>query len=601
MSDSTYLASRTLLQDRYEILEEIGRGGYSVVYRAHDRRVGTDVAVKLLVPPPAAARLARERLRREVQAVRQLSHPGIVQVFDVAEDGPWGFVVMEYVAGPDLAVRIRDRGPLDAASVARIGHEIADALAVAHRRGILHRDVKPQNILLAPDGRARLADFGSARLVGMATLTQTGGLVGTLDYAAPEVVAGARADARSEVYSLGVTLYYALTGTLPPRAGRGAAGAPAAGHRPAGRGADVPAWLDRAVGRATSADPAERYPSIGLFAAALAPDAEMDLGLPPPRSSCVMCGAAEPFGLGVCPRCARRAEGSDDVLVFLDPPAARAPRRAVRDALEGRLPSASATAQQSLLGGERPLLRVPRGAGERVVELLADHGIPARTEALARLWRSDVPTPIMLLAGAVTTGGLAAGVLAAAPLLFATTPLVAVSLVSLAAIGRRTPVWNPRPTGRSALPPEAEREAARTLAELPSGTARTLLIDLLRRTAGSPAGPALVGALVTAACAAARQLAALDRHLDTGDAQAERLTSRPNGLDALTRCEQGRDALVQRLLETTATLSRMTGDAALQAALPDSPLAAAARELAEEGRLQAEAAKEVELLLTASC
>jgi serine/threonine protein kinase len=601
VTDSTYLTKGTLLQDRYEILGEIGRGGYSVVYRARDRRIGTDVAIKLLVPPPAAARLARERLRREVQAVRQLSHPGIVQVFDVAADGPWGFVVMEYVPGPDLAVRIRDRGPLDAASVALLGREVAEALAVAHRRGILHRDVKPQNILLAPDGRARLTDFGSARLAGMATLTQTGGLVGTLDYAAPEVLAGARADARSEVYALGVTLFYALTGTLPPRAGRGYAGASGEGHHPASRRALVPGFLDQAVARATSADPAERYPSAGLFAAALDPNAEADLGLPPPRSSCVMCGAAEPFGLGVCPRCARRADGADDVLVFVDPPTARTPRRAVRDALEDRLPSASSTAHRSLLGGERPLLRVPRGAGERVVELLAGHGIPARTEALARLWRSDVPTPIMVLAGAVTTGGLAAGVLASAPLLFATTPLVAVSLVSLATIGRRTPVWNPRPAGRSVLPHDAEREAARTLAELPSGTARTLLIDLLRRTAGSPVGPALVGALVVAACVAARQLAALDRHLDAGDANVDRLTSRPEGLDALTRCEQGRDALVQRLLETTATLSRMTGDAALQAALPDSPLAAAARDLAEEGRLQADAAREVEGLLTASC
>jgi hypothetical protein len=599
--DSTYFASGTVLQDRYEILGEIGRGGYSVVYRARDRRIGSDVAIKLLVPPPAAARLARERLRREVQAVRQISHPSIVQVFDVAEQGPWGFVVMEHVDGPDLAVRVRDSGPLDGAATARLGQEIADALAVAHRRGILHRDVKPQNILLAPDGRARLTDFGSARLAGLATLTQTGCLVGTLDYAAPEVLAGTRADARSEVYSLGVTLFYALTGTLPPRAGRNAVDSAVAGHHPRSRRADVPPWLDTAVARATAADPADRFPSVGLFAAALTPDAEGELSAPPARFRCVMCGAAEPFDLGVCPRCARRADGADDVLVFVDPPTARTPRRAVRDALEGRLPSVSSTGHQALLGGERPLLRVPRAAGERVVELLADHGIPARTESLARLLRTDVPTPIMLLAGAVTTGGLAAGVLAAAPLLFATTPLVAVSLVSLATLGRRTPVWNPRPAGRNVLPLDAEREAVRTLAELPRGAARTLLIDLLRRTAGSPVGPALVGALVVAACAAARQLAALDRQLDAGAAQTERLMSRADGLEALARCEQGRDALVQRLLETTATLSRMTGDAALQAALPDSPLAAAARELAEEGRLQADAAREVEELLTASC
>ncbi len=596
-----YLASGTLLQDRYEIQGEIGRGGFSVVYRARDRRIGSDVAVKLLVPPPAAAGLARERLRREVQAVRQISDPSIVQVFDVAEDGPWGFVVMEYVAGPDLAVRVRDGGPLDAGAVARVGREIAGALAVAHRRGILHRDVKPQNILLAPDGRARLTDFGSARLVGLATLTQTGGLIGTLDYAAPEVMAGARADARSEVYALGVTLFYALTGTLPPRAGRGAAAGAVDGHHPRTRRGDVPPWLDAAVTRATAADPAERFPSVGLFAAALAPGMEEEVFAPPARSSCVMCGAAEPFGLGVCPRCARRADGADDVLVFVTPPAARAPRRAVRDALEDRLPNASSAAQQSLLGGDRPLLRVPRGAGVRVVDLLADLGIPARAEPLARLWRTDVPLPIMLLAGAVTTGGLAAGVIAAAPLLFATTPLVAVSLVSLATIGRRTPVWNPRAQGHRVLPPDAEREATRALAELPNGVARALLIDLLRRTAGSSVGPALLGALVVAACTAARQLAALDRHLDAGDAQTERLTSRADGLDALARCEQGRDALVQRLLETTATLSRMTGEAALQAALPHSPLATAARELAEEGRLQADAAREVEALLTPSC
>jgi hypothetical protein len=254
-----------------------------------------------------------------------------------------------------------------------------------------------------------------------------------------------------------------------------------------------------------------------------------------------------------------------------------------------------------VLGSERPLLRVPAAAGERVIELLADHGIPARSEALAGLWRTDVPTPVMALAGVVTIGGLATAVFAAAPLLFATTPLVAMGLVSVATLGRRTPVWNPPPGFRSVLPPDAEREAVRTLAELPSGTARGLLIDLLRRTAGAALDPVLVGALVVAACIAARELAALDRHLDLGDAQSERLALRPDGLDALARCEQGRDALVQRLLEANATLSRVSGDAAVRAALPDSPLAAAARDLAEEGRLQADAAREVEALLRPSC
>src|SRR3989454_4422937 len=156
VAEPTYVAPGVVLQDRYEIADEIGRGGFSIVYRARDRRIGADVAIKLLVPPPAAARVARERLRREVQAVRQLSHPNIVAVYDVADEGVWSFVVMEYVPGPDLAVRVRQRGPLDADAAARLGREITAALAAAHRRGILHRDVKPQNILLADRKSTRL-------------------------------------------------------------------------------------------------------------------------------------------------------------------------------------------------------------------------------------------------------------------------------------------------------------------------------------------------------------------------------------------------------------------------------------------------------------
>ena len=121
---------------------------------------------------------------------------------------------MEYVDGPDLSVRVRDRGPLSPDEAARLGVDIAGALSTAHQHGILHRDVKPQNILLDPDGRARLTDFGAARLDGQATVTQTGALVGTLPYLGPEILAGRRADARADIYGLGVTLYYALVGPI---------------------------------------------------------------------------------------------------------------------------------------------------------------------------------------------------------------------------------------------------------------------------------------------------------------------------------------------------------------------------------------------------
>ncbi len=156
------------------------------MYAAQDRRLGSEVAIKLLVPPPAVALTARERMRREVQAVRGLVHSNIVGVFDYLEEDSRSFIVMEYVPGPDLQERLHRQGPLSIEETIQLGKDIGSALAAAHRRGILHRDVKPQNILISPDGRSRLTDFGSAKIDTQATVTQTGGLVGTLTYTAPK-------------------------------------------------------------------------------------------------------------------------------------------------------------------------------------------------------------------------------------------------------------------------------------------------------------------------------------------------------------------------------------------------------------------------------
>jgi hypothetical protein len=602
MVEPTYLASGSVLQDRYEIAEEIGRGGYSVVYRARDTRVGADVAIKLLVPPPAAARLARERLRREVQAVRQLSHPNIVAVYDVADAGAWSFVAMEYVPGPDLAVRVRERGPLDADAVARLGGEIAAALEAAHRRGILHRDVKPQNILLAPDGRARLTDFGSARLAGLETVTQTGGLVGTVDYAAPELLAGGRGDARTDVYALGVTLYYALTGELPERSGaRGGKAQHCDGLRPRARRPELPAWLDAVVGRATAPDPADRFPSVGLLASALElRDNEADLvPVLPGKERCALCHAVEPFGIGICPRCAQRAGAGDDVLVFLERASPGPARRTVHEALEDRIGSeASATARGDAAAGERPLMRIPFDAAPRVLELLEGHGLAARSEPRSALGRASVPPPIAILAGVVAVTGAALGLAAAAPVLLITSPVVAGGLVALGAALRRTPVWNPPSAGAASLPEDAERAAVRTLAALPAGAARSLLIDLLRRakTVTADVRGERVGSLVVAACAAARDLAALEQQLAAFDARRDRLADAPvRWVDALSRCEQGRDLLTQRLLEASAALSGWQARA-LQGEGTDD-LAVLTRELDDEGRRQEAAAREVAELL----
>src|SRR3989442_2181195 len=305
VAEPTYLAPGVALKDRYTIADELGRGGFSIVYRARDCSVGPEVAIKRLVPPPAAARLARERLRREVQAVRQLSHPNIVAVYDVVDDGPWSFVVMEYVAGPDLAVRLRQRGPLDPDAAARLGREITAALAAAHRHGILHRDVKPQNILLAPDGRARLTDFGSARLAGQETVTQTGGLVGTADYAAPEQLARGRGASRAGAHTPGATPYYALTGELPARVPSRGTAAGRDGHHPRRRRPELPAWLDEVVGRATLPDPAARFPATALLADALERGIEGGAGGAAPgaadKARCGRCRAPERFAMAWCP------------------------------------------------------------------------------------------------------------------------------------------------------------------------------------------------------------------------------------------------------------------------------------------------------------
>ncbi|MGH7519374.1 MAG: serine/threonine-protein kinase, partial [Gemmatimonadales bacterium] len=339
MTAPAYIAPGALLGARYEIVEEIGRGGFSIVYKAHDQALDCSVALKLLVPPPASARLARERLRREVQAVRGLAHPHIVGVHDFLEDGAWSFVVMDLVEGPDLGVRLRDRGPLAPDEAARIGAEIADALAAAHRSGILHRDVKPQNILLDRSGRARLTDFGAARLEGQATMTQTGALVGTLAYLAPEVMAGGRADARADIYALGMTLYFALTGQLPHRASPHLPPDPeAGGHAPRAVRADLSEWLDTVVARATRAEPARRFPSAGSLSEALRTQQGGALE-PATRAAaldfCLLCGSTAAAGLSRCPDCGGIPAGRTDTLVFVDASHTRQGWSAASEALAG--------------------------------------------------------------------------------------------------------------------------------------------------------------------------------------------------------------------------------------------------------------------------
>jgi len=600
-----YLAPGALLRGRYEIGRELGRGGYSVVYLARDRELDTDVALKLLVPPPAAARVARERMRREVQAVRGLSHANIVAVYDFLEDGPWSFIVMEYVRGPDLQVRVGERGPLDDEAAVRLGRDIAAALSAAHRRGILHRDVKPQNILLDPDGRARLTDFGSAKLDGQLGVTGSGALAGTLAYTAPEVLAGRRGDARADVYALGLTLYYALTGDLPERTSPHLPPTPAPdGFRPRRGAPAVPPWLDDVVAHATSAAAEDRFPTAASLDEALSrPGAAAGL-LVDGGGACVLCGGPDPLALGLCPACGGSTDAAD-TLVFLRREARASERRAAALKLAVVLPAMDQAGVQAAAVGERPVFRVPRAGAPRLVQELERRELAVRTVPASRAW-SALPAKAWITAGAAVTAGTVAG-LAAMPFLLWTSPMIGSLVLIGARQHARTPLVTP-PAREAVLPPALERLAVETLVTLPAGTARSLLADIVRTCGalfatlarhGDPrgiAGP--LEELVTAACRAARDLADLDENLGRFERQRERLAAAsPERLDALTRSERTRDALVQRLLEAMTAVARLRTQQAELSQESDPALGELAGELRREAEAQAAASRELEALL----
>ena len=204
-----------VIAGRYELEERVGSGGMSTVYRAHDSLLERKVALKILHQRFGDDAEYVERFRREARAVAQLAHPNIVTVIDRGEQSRRQFIVFEYVDGDDLKELIDKVGPLPIDQVVELGCEIAAALAFAHERGIVHRDVKPQNVLLS-DGRAKVTDFGIARSLDVEHgVTQTGTVLGTSNYIAPEQASGQPIDDRSDVYSFGVVLFELLTGTVP--------------------------------------------------------------------------------------------------------------------------------------------------------------------------------------------------------------------------------------------------------------------------------------------------------------------------------------------------------------------------------------------------
>jgi serine/threonine protein kinase len=211
-------AAERLIADRYALAVPIGQGGMGVVWRARDSLLGREVAIKEVRLPPTIPDSERSSIRarvlREARAAARLNHPGAVTLYDVINEQGHAFIVMELINAPTLAQVVGKEGPLDPFRVARIGAQVAAALAAAHQAGIVHRDVKPANVMVVGDG-AKLTDFGIARVKGDPKLTSTGLIVGSPAYMAPEQASGAAAGPEADMWSLGATLYYAVEGRPP--------------------------------------------------------------------------------------------------------------------------------------------------------------------------------------------------------------------------------------------------------------------------------------------------------------------------------------------------------------------------------------------------
>jgi serine/threonine-protein kinase len=206
-----------VLADRYELGPVLGQGGMARVHQGVDRQLDRRVAIKVLAPPYDRDDEFVERFRREARAAAGLSHPNIVAVFDSGSDDGTHFIVTELVEGETLADRLRD-GPMPPADAVAVAVDIARALAAAHALGLIHRDIKPGNVMLLPDGRVKVVDFGIARAAGSDTLTHTGAVLGSTAYLSPEQAGGQPVDERADLYSLGCVLYEMLTGRVPFRA-----------------------------------------------------------------------------------------------------------------------------------------------------------------------------------------------------------------------------------------------------------------------------------------------------------------------------------------------------------------------------------------------
>lgn len=261
------------LLGRYEVVAELGKGAMGVVYRANDPMLNRMVAIKTINTEEAGHEGMAEyeaRFYTEAKAAGGLNHPNIIIIYDIGKSGHLVYMAMEYIEGRELREMLADGKPLPVAQAVDIAAQVGEGLAYAHQHQVVHRDIKPANIMITPEGRAKIADFGIARMRSSETRTQTGVILGSPKYISPEQVVGKRADHRSDIFSLGVILYECITGSTPFNGeGLSALMYQITNHDPSPPSASnpqVPVMLDYIIAKVLAKSPEARYQSAADFA-----------------------------------------------------------------------------------------------------------------------------------------------------------------------------------------------------------------------------------------------------------------------------------------------------------------------------------------------